>query len=78
MFSVTFKRLYFVCDKIIIRNFRNNRIGPGLNKRSRVFQKEGIQLKELNVEDFVEESEGNFLNVSNLVIIYLVCTEPNL
>lgn len=64
MFSINFKRVYFICDNMIIRTLRNKRLGPnpGLDERTRAFQQEGINFDE-DIEEVVENSEGNFFEV---------------
>lgn len=65
MFAINIKRAYTLCDRIFIRTLRNNRLprdNPGLNQRAAVFKEEGITL-EPDAEEFLDESEGNFLDV---------------
>ncbi|KAH9641725.1 hypothetical protein HF086_006239 [Spodoptera exigua] len=68
MFGIHLRQLYRTCDKVIIRNLRSRRYdptkpNPGLNNRLRAFQEDGMQIKEENLEEFVEQSESDFYNV---------------
>lgn len=68
MFGIHLRQLYRTCDKVIIRNLRSRRIdgikpNPGLNNRLKAFQEDGMQIKEENLEEFVEQSESDFYNV---------------
>ncbi|KAG7300227.1 hypothetical protein JYU34_015790 [Plutella xylostella] len=67
MFAISLRRVYKVCDKVIVRSLRG-RLGPsgppvgtnpGLNSRLKAFQKEGVKIEDDDVEEFVEQSESN-------------------
>ncbi|XP_050350286.1 uncharacterized protein LOC126773392 [Nymphalis io] len=69
MFALSAKRMIYVCDKILSRNFKSGTIleirrrNPGIDKRLKAFRNEGINIQKDDVEDFIEQSESNFQNV---------------
>lgn len=72
MFSVNVRRVFFVCDKIIIRNLRGKYMkpfvkpsaNPGLEHRLKAFQDDGIKIQDNDAEEFIEQSESTFHDVS--------------
>jgi hypothetical protein len=69
MFSLKLRPVYHFCDKVIIRNFRRNRLAkpganPGLDNRLDAFKKEGLKVEDEDAEEFIEASESDFANVS--------------
>lgn len=78
MFAISLRRVYKVCDKVIVRSLRG-RLGPsgppvgtnpGLNSRLKAFQKEGVKIEDDDVEEFVEQSESNMFAVSGAFSLY--------
>lgn len=68
MFSLNLRRVYCVCDKIMVRTLRNRRFevagpNPGLDKRVAAFREEGIPFSD-DAEELIETSESEFHNVS--------------
>ncbi|XP_046966816.1 uncharacterized protein LOC124534833 [Vanessa cardui] len=72
MFGLNAKRIFYVCDKIISRNFISStkleipRRNPGIDNRLRAFRNEGIKVQQDDVEEFIEQSESNFENVDEV------------
>lgn len=73
MFGVFTRRLYFVCDKVPVRHLRNRsrRLAgpgpnPGLDNRLGAFRKDGVKVQDDDVEEFMEQSESSFYDVSRL------------
>lgn len=69
MFGIHLRQLYRTCDKVIIRNLRSRRLdtrnpNPGLDNQIKAFEADGLRVKEENLEEFVEQSESDFYNVS--------------
>ncbi|XP_045500968.1 uncharacterized protein LOC123698404 [Colias croceus] len=66
MFALQTRRIYRICDKIIVREIRQRRLpgpNPGLDQRLRVFRKDGIKVEDNDAEEFIEQSESSFYNV---------------
>ncbi|XP_049872109.1 uncharacterized protein LOC126370976 [Pectinophora gossypiella] len=68
MFSITFRRLYYISDKVVARNLRNRRVpqgpsNPGLQNRITAFRKEGLKIEDNDAEEFVEQADSDFYNV---------------
>ncbi|XP_072937849.1 uncharacterized protein [Epargyreus clarus] len=67
MFTINLRRLYYVCDKVIIRNLRGRRLemgpNPGLDKRLQAFKEEGLKVEDNDAEEFIEQSDSSFYNV---------------
>ncbi|XP_038221825.1 neugrin [Zerene cesonia] len=66
MFALQTRRMYLICDKMIVRKIRQRRsVGPnpGLDERLRVFRKDGIKVEDNDAEEFIEQSESSFYNV---------------
>ncbi|XP_014360593.2 uncharacterized protein LOC106712510 isoform X1 [Papilio machaon] len=67
MFGLKLK--YFLnSSNIIVRNLRNRRrpeltANPGLNKRVKAFQEQGIKIEDEDAEEFLEKSNSSFYNV---------------
>lgn len=76
MFVARLRPLYYISDKVIVRNLRNSRISgsgpnPGLSNRLKAFQKDGFKIEDPDAEEFIETSESDFSNVSsNLYLTY--------
>lgn len=71
MFSISFKRLYYVCDKVIVRNLRSRKYrpqNPGLQNRITAFREDGLKIDDEDAEEYVEQSESDFYKVSLLQI----------
>ena len=69
MFSINARRLFYVCDKIIIRNLRGGFrkpivANPGLEHRLKAFQQDGIKIQDNDAEEFIEQSESSFYEVN--------------
>lgn len=76
MFGIHLRQLYRTCDKVIIRNLRTRRLdtrkpNPGLDNQIKAFEGEGLRVKDENLEEFVEQSETDFYNVSNFDLVLL-------
>lgn len=68
MIGIHLRQLYRTCDKVIIRNLRNRKVesrnpNPGINRQVKAFQADGLQVREDNFEEIVEQSESDFYNV---------------
>ncbi|XP_026326154.1 uncharacterized protein LOC113234846 [Hyposmocoma kahamanoa] len=61
--------LYYVCDKVIVRNFRSRRFvpqNPGLQNRLKAFREDGIKIDDGDAEEYVEQSESDFYKVGDV------------
>lgn len=70
MLASHLRLVYRTCDTIIVRTIRGRGssfvpkgANPGLDKRIRAFQKEGVQIADTDAEEFVEQSESDFYKV---------------
>ncbi|KAI8434340.1 hypothetical protein MSG28_012408 [Choristoneura fumiferana] len=66
MFGLNLRRVYCVCDKIMVRTLRNRRFevagpNPGLDRRVAAFREEGIPIMD-DAEELIEQSESEFHN----------------
>ncbi|XP_028158179.1 uncharacterized protein LOC114351240 [Ostrinia furnacalis] len=68
MFIARLKPLYYISDKIVVRNLRNSRIvsppaNPGLSRRIKAFKEDGLKIEDDDPEEFIERSDSDFKNV---------------
>lgn len=67
MYSLTVRRVYCICDNLIVRTLRSRRLGPnpGIDERSSVLGKEVLDLED-GVEDVAENSQVNLFETGKL------------
>lgn len=72
MFVARLRPLYYISDKVIVRNLRNSRLNvtganPGLDRRIKAFQNDGLKIEDEDAEEFIEKSDSDFSNVSEIL-----------
>lgn len=74
MFALNTRHLFNLGSKVFVREIRQRRLpgpNPGLDQRLNAFREDGIKIEDDDAEEFIEQSDSSFYDVS-LVNIHFV------